>query len=158
MGRADGSATEDLKETGQLSRAFSEVYKEDDHRPEPKVAERELDSPLAALAFTPEATRTVLDGVNPHKSAGPDDLHPSLVKILASVLAVPIAELFNRTLVDGSRRFRTDISPSKIIPGRKSYSAQFKRRKCLLKPHCRLQIDTKTIERNIHYSVPFHTF
>ncbi len=39
---------------------------------------------------------------------------------------------------NGSRRFRTDMSPLKIIPWIKSYSAQFIGRKCLLKPHCRL--------------------
>ncbi len=65
------------------------------------VEARQLVNQVAALAFTPEATRSVLEGVNPHKSAGPDGVHPSLVKILANVLVEPITALFNRTLVDG---------------------------------------------------------
>ncbi len=56
---------------------------------------------MEVQAFTLEATKAVLEGVNPHKSAGPGIVHPSLVRILASVLAIPIAELFNHTLVDG---------------------------------------------------------
>ncbi len=100
--RLDGSDTVDLRETAQLFKeTFSDVYKADDHRPEPRFPERVLTSQMAALAFTPEATRTALEGVNPHKSAGPDGVHPSLIRTLASVLAAPIAELFNRTLVDG---------------------------------------------------------
>ncbi len=46
---------------------------------------------MAALEFTPEVTRTVLEGVNPRMPTGPDGIHLSLVKIPASVLAVPIA-------------------------------------------------------------------
>ncbi len=63
--------------------------------------QRVLTSQMAALAFPPEATRTALEGVTPHKSAGTDGVHPSLTRIVESVLVVPIAELFNCTLVDG---------------------------------------------------------
>ncbi len=34
---------------------------------------------MIALAFTPEAAESVLECSNPHKSAGSDGVHPSLV-------------------------------------------------------------------------------
>ncbi len=49
----------------------------------------------------PEDTRTVLEGVNIRKSAGPDGVHPRLIRILEGVLVVHIIEPFNCTPVDG---------------------------------------------------------
>ncbi len=62
---------------------------------------RQLVTQRAAQAFTPEATRSVLERVDPHQSAGPNGLHPSPVKIQADVLIEPITTLFNRKLLDG---------------------------------------------------------
>ncbi len=92
----------ELRETTQrFSKAFSDVYKADFHRLKPMVEAQQQVNQKAALAFTPKATRSVLEGVNPHRSAGPDGVHTSLAKILAYELVEPFAALFNRTLVDG---------------------------------------------------------
>ncbi len=77
------------------------------------VEARQLVNQMAALTFTPEATRSVLEGVNPHKSAGPDGVHPCLVKILADVLVEPITALFNHMLVDG---IPADWKKAEVIP------------------------------------------
>ncbi len=61
--------------------------------------ECELVSQMAALALLLEVTWAVLEGVDPHKSDGPDGVHPSLTRILVSVHAVPTAECHNRTNV-----------------------------------------------------------
>ncbi len=92
---------------------FRYVYKADDHRPEPRFTERELVGQLAALEFTPEAIRAVLEGGNPHKLAGPDGVQHSLIRILASVLAVPNAELLSCALVDG---VSVDWKQAEVIP------------------------------------------
>ncbi len=63
----------------------SHVYKANDLRLEPTLEARQLVIQMVALAFTPEATRSVLGGINPHKSAGHDSVQPNLVKILARV-------------------------------------------------------------------------
>ncbi len=102
------------RETAELfSEAFRNVYKADDHRLEPMVEARQLVNQVAALTFTPEASRSVLEGVKPHKSAGPDGVQPSLVKILADMLVEPITVLFNQTLVDG---IPADWKESEVIP------------------------------------------
>ncbi len=89
-----GSDTTDLRETAELfSEAFCNVYKAADTRPEPRVEARQLVNQMAALALTPEATRSVLEGINPHKSDRPDKVHPSLVKILADLLVEPSTAL-----------------------------------------------------------------
>ncbi len=43
----------------------------------------------------------VLEGFNPHKSAGPDGVHLCLIRILVSILTERIAQLLNCTLVNG---------------------------------------------------------
>ncbi len=58
-----------------FSEAFRSVYKTDDHRSEPMVEAKQLVNQMAALAITPEATRSVL-GVNLHKSAARNGVHP----------------------------------------------------------------------------------
>ncbi len=65
---------------------------------------------MSALAFTPEATRSVLEGLNPPKSVRPDGVHPSLVKVLADVST---AALFNRSLVDGNP---ADWKEAEVVP------------------------------------------
>ncbi len=61
---------------------------------------RQLVTQLAELAFTQEDTRSALEGVIPQESAGPDGVHPDLIKLLADALAELITTPFNRTLVD----------------------------------------------------------
>ncbi len=92
---------------------YLEAALQSDHRPEPRFPERELTSQIEALAFTPKATRTALEDVSPHKSAGPNGVQTNLIRILASVLAVTIVELFNRMLVNG---FPADWKQVELIP------------------------------------------
>ncbi|CAH8638809.1 unnamed protein product, partial [Dicrocoelium dendriticum] len=44
---------------------------------------------------------TVLASLDPYKSAGPDSVHPAILKPLADVLQYPVAELFNQSLQEG---------------------------------------------------------
>ena len=44
---------------------------------------------------------TALQQLNSHKSPGPDDLHPLVLKELASAIAAPLTRLFNMSLEQG---------------------------------------------------------
>ncbi len=84
--KVDGSDTMDQNEIAELfSGAFRNDNKAVDHHPEPRVEARQLVTQMAALMFTPEAFRSVLEGVTPHTSAGPDCVYPSLVGIEVDV-------------------------------------------------------------------------
>ncbi len=112
--KADVSDTTDLRETARLlSEAFRNVYKADDHHPGPMIEANQQVNQMAALAFTPASTRSILGGVHPQKAAKPDGVHHSLVRILADVLLEPITALFNPMPIDG---IPADWKKAEVIP------------------------------------------
>ena len=50
------------------------------------------------VRITPEEVLKKLKNLKITKSAGPDNLHPAMLKSLADFLSHPLCELFNRTL------------------------------------------------------------
>ena len=69
--------------------------------------------------------RTVEDALtklNPDKSAGPDEVHPAMVKALAAVIRKPISKLFQASVDQGyvpeDWRSATVVAIHKKAPGR----------------------------------------
>ena len=54
--------------------------------------------PMASISFSAAAVRLAIEHLNGNKSAGPDDIHPALLKPLGEQLAAPLAELFQLSL------------------------------------------------------------
>jgi len=107
--KPDGSFTTDHQEAAEeLSRAFMEVFTvEDEARclidtsiPAVEVDSRLLDQHLVNL-FTEEVVYKRLSTLDSGKSAGPDGLHPHLLKECASSIAKPLANICQDSLTQG---------------------------------------------------------
>ena len=50
--------------------------------------------PLTDIQFTEEKVRNLLNNLNTSKAAGPDDIHPRILKELSNEIAYPILLIF----------------------------------------------------------------
>ncbi|MBM6549348.1 RNA-directed DNA polymerase, partial [Streptococcus dysgalactiae] len=60
-----------------------------------------VDSTVVIDPIRGEEVLTALQQLNPHKSPEPDDVHPLVLKELASAIAAPLTRLFNMSLEQG---------------------------------------------------------
>ena len=51
--------------------------------------------------ITPQSVEDKLLNLNPNKSAGPDGLHPRILRELAGPLAIPVCNLMNKCFEQG---------------------------------------------------------
>ena len=56
---------------------------------------------LLDVIIKKDMVQTKLEEINSNKSEGPDEIHPRLLKELSSVIAEPLAKLFQNSLVQG---------------------------------------------------------
>ena len=98
MTKPDGSLTNDPAEQGEILKDFySSVYRRDvDHPPAPQL--RSVSPPMQMLVISSQQTETALRRLDINKGAGPDGLHPKILRLLAEFLADPLTRLFNLTL------------------------------------------------------------
>ncbi len=54
---------------------------------------------MPLMMFTFNIVARHLVSLNPYKAAGPDGLHPKVLRTLAPFIAEPLAELFNLSLL-----------------------------------------------------------
>ena len=54
------------------------------------------------LSITQDDMYKALSNLNPNKSAGPDQIHPRLLKELATELSYPLFKMFNKSVKDGT--------------------------------------------------------
>ncbi len=54
---------------------------------------------MPPMVFTPDSVMKILQSLSPHKAAGPDELHPKILRALAPFIAEPLTELLNLTLL-----------------------------------------------------------
>ncbi len=57
--------------------------------------------PMEGVQVSSDIVETILRSLDEHKSSGPDELHPKILKILAPFIAKPLAHLFNLSLATG---------------------------------------------------------
>ncbi len=79
-----------------LNAFFHAVFRTDAVQPIPALS---IPSVMTGIpAFTPCLVHKELSTLDTSKNAGPDQLHPKLLKWLATFLAEPLADLFNNSL------------------------------------------------------------
>ena len=79
--------------------AFSSVYSVN---PLPAPAEHQVcDSAICDIVVSEESVRGVLLGLDSSSSAGPDSLHPFLLKSCAEELTVPLSKIFAKSTSNG---------------------------------------------------------
>ena len=88
MSRGDGTRTQSASESAEvLANAFSSVFVNEPLGPLPKLQECDSESSQSVLDeifFSPDDVKRELISLNVFKSFGPDNVHPKLLKSLAS--------------------------------------------------------------------------
>ncbi len=99
--KADGSTCASHEEAAiEMQNFFASVYHADDQTPPPTFPTR-TQAVLDDFTFTQKIVHEKLSHLNPHKTPGPDNIHPFLLKHLAHILSPHLTYLFNETLLQG---------------------------------------------------------
>ncbi|VDP95576.1 unnamed protein product [Echinostoma caproni] len=69
---------------------------------------------MSEFAITPSEVKQELQELKSSKAAGPDGVHPAILKPLADVLAEPLAKLFNQLLC--AEELPTDWKVVEVVP------------------------------------------
>ena len=97
----DGSLTKcDSEKAEVLNNFFTSVFTLEDSSNIPSFPQR-TPKTLSTLDISVDNMKNKLKQLNTSKSAGPDNMHPRLLKELAEVIALPLKLLFDKTLKEG---------------------------------------------------------
>ena len=93
-----GKATTDSEQAEALNEFFSDAFTEEYTRIIPSFHTEDARKPLEELKFTEEKVKERLESSNPHKSPGPDGLHPRVLKELSNEISKPLAIIMQKPL------------------------------------------------------------
>ena len=97
----DGSLTKcDSEKAEVLNNFFTSVFTLEDSSNIPSFPQR-TPKTLSTPVISVDEMKNKLKQLNTSKSAGPDNMHPRLLKELAEVIALPLKLLFDKTLKEG---------------------------------------------------------
>ena len=100
--RKDGTlATEDQEKAEILNEQFTSVFTKEDTQNKPDFEPIDMNSMLDDFKIKPEDVQKKLKSLRTDKSCGPDEIHPLLLKTLASTMSIPLAILYNLSLQTG---------------------------------------------------------
>ncbi|CAH8531160.1 unnamed protein product [Dicrocoelium dendriticum] len=98
----DGTqAVDDVDKVEVLLRVYQSLHRKDSGSALPSQPHCSTSYTMREIILNVSEVFTVLASLNPYKSAGPDSVHPAIVKPLADILQYPVAELFNQSLQEG---------------------------------------------------------
>ena len=100
-GNDQGMTMADEKKANVLCDYFTEVFTEEDIANIPYAQLHEELPPLQDINFTVDYVEKALMKLKVGKSPGPDQLHPRIVRELASVLKIPLFMPFRKSLDKG---------------------------------------------------------
>ena len=93
----NGTTAETNTEKAELLNLFfSNVYTDENLANMPDVDTTNNVYSICELRVTPQSVHNKLSKLNANKSAGPDGLHPRILKELALPLSVPVCVLLNK--------------------------------------------------------------
>ena len=84
-----------------LNSFFCSVFTKESLDNPPQFPERDFVEALMDIVITPEAVQKKLAGLKVNKSPGPDGHHPLVLKELATELSIPLAIVFQKSIVEG---------------------------------------------------------
>ena len=100
-GNDQGMTKTDEEKANVLCDYFTEVFTEEDIANIPDAQLHEELPPLQDINFTVDDVEKALMKLKVGKSPGPDQLHPRMLRELASVLKIPLFILFRKSLDKG---------------------------------------------------------
>ena len=92
----NGVAQSDLEKAEEFNCQFTDVFNKTEHTQVPL-----LDRPapfMDDIVVSKDRVIKLLKGLNPSKALGPDELHPSVLKELATELGPVVAHLFQQSI------------------------------------------------------------
>lgn len=99
---ADGKLTSDNQEKAEiLNRFFSSVFTKEDLTQIPTLHPIRSEINLASTLINPELVAKKLNKLNPSKSAGPDGIHPRVLKETANSICLPLSIIYSKSLAEG---------------------------------------------------------
>ena len=100
---SDGTPLQtDEEKVEALNTYFASVFTHEDLGYLPTWTRLNNDSCIDKVTTNPETVEKKLKNLNANKSAGPDNIHPRLLKEISKEMAEPLAVLFNRSLEEKS--------------------------------------------------------
>jgi len=113
--RSGELTTSDQEAADTLGEYFQEVFTQEDNTTIDRPAIAPGFRPTAlAIDFSRDAVMKHLQKLAEDKSAGPDDVHPMLLKKCATAVAEPLSIIFNKSFVDG--HVPADWKKANIVP------------------------------------------
>ena len=95
----NGLAESDFEKAGEFNGQFTDVFTKTEHSQVPLLNRK---APLMEdIVVSKEGVTKLLKGLNPSKALGPDELHPRVLKELASELGPVVAHLFQQLIDSG---------------------------------------------------------
>ena len=96
-----GVAQSDLEKAEEFNGQFTDVFSKNEHTQVPLL---DRSAPfMKDIAVSKDGVIKLLKGLNPSKALGPDELHPRVLKELATELGPVFAHLFQQSLVKSQR-------------------------------------------------------
>ena len=68
--------------------------------PTPHLASGDIKVATPHIEITEAMVKKKLDGLNPNKSAGPDGLHPRVLRELSEVISKPLTTIMHKSLTE----------------------------------------------------------
>ena len=94
-----GVAQSDLKKAEEFNSRFTDVFNKNEHT---KVPLLDRSAPfMDDIVVSKDGVIKLLKGLNPSKALGPDELHPRVLKELATELGPAFAHLFQQSIYTG---------------------------------------------------------
>ena len=94
-----GVAQSDLEKAEEFNGQFTDVFNKNEHTQVP-LLDRSVPF-MNDIAVSKDGVITLLKGLNPSKALGPDELHPRVLKELATELGPVFAHLFQQSIDTG---------------------------------------------------------
>lgn len=94
-------AKSSLEKANMLNKFFGSVFTHE-QKLSPNKGRLQAPCKISILQITREAVRKKLEDLNCHKSPGPDEIHPRILKELAEYLSGPLSLIFNKSLESAS--------------------------------------------------------
>ena len=114
LDKPDGTqTTNDAEKVNVLNNFFKSVYTQEGDTPVPDF-DMNVNNTLSQISISKNDLALALKSLNEYKSAGPDRIHPRMLKELADQIAIPLHKLFLRSLSEG--KILTKWKEQEIVP------------------------------------------